>query len=104
MRKRKWIWIGLAVILIAGTLMISNPQIRTKLFVRLYHDDIEEGLRINAGVPADDVVLFGYKYVNTWEGEHSMVEVLITTRGDTYYGFYYSPDDVPWHSKTQKRN
>ena len=81
--------------LIAGVLMISNPQIHTNLFVRLYHADIEEGLRINAGVPADDVVLFGYKYVNTWEGEHSMVEFLITTRGDTYYGCYYSPDDVP---------
>ena len=50
---------------------------------------------MNAGVPADDAVLFGYKYVNTWEGEHSMVEFLITTRGDTYYGCYYSPDDVP---------
>ena len=61
MKKRKWIWIGLAVILIAGVLMVSNPQIRTNLFVRLYHDDIEEGLLINAGVPADDVVLFGYK-------------------------------------------
>ena len=43
MKKRKWIWIGLAVILIAGVLMVSNPQIRTNLFVRLYHDDIEEG-------------------------------------------------------------
>ena len=46
MKKRKWILIGLAVILIAVALMISNPQIRTNLFVRLYHDDIEEGLRI----------------------------------------------------------
>ena len=43
----------------------------------------------------DDVVLFGYKYANTWEGEHAMVEFLISTRGDTYYGCYYSPDDVP---------
>ena len=95
MKKRKWIWIGLAVILVVSVLLLSNPQVRTNLFVRLYHDDIEEGLRINAGVPADDAVLFGYKYVNTWEGEHSMVEFLITTRGDTYYGCYYSPDDVP---------
>lgn len=95
MKIRKWIWIGLAVILISGVLLVSNPQIRTNLFVRLYHDDIEEGLRMNAGVPADDVVLFGYKYVNTWEGEHSMVEFLITSRGDTYYGCYHSPDDVP---------
>lgn len=95
MKNRKWIWIVLAVILVAGVLIISNPQIRTNLFVRLYHDDIEEGLRMNAGVPADDVVLFGYQYVNTWEGEHSMVEFLISSRGDTYYGCYYSPDDVP---------
>ena len=73
----------------------SNPQIRTNLFVRIYHEQIEEGLKMHAGVPADDAVLFGYKYVNTWEGEHSMVEFLITARGDTYYGCYYSPDDVP---------
>ena len=95
MKKRKWIWIGLAVILIASVLLLSNPQIRTNLFVRIYHEQIEEGLKMHAGVPADDAVLFGYKYVNTWEGEHSMVEFLITTRGDTYYGCYYSPDDVP---------
>ena len=95
MKKRKWILIGLAVILIAGALLISNPQIRTNLFVRLYHDDIEEGLRISAGVPADDVVLFGYKYVNTWEGEHIMVEFVTMSLTHTYYGCYYSPDDVP---------
>lgn len=95
MKKRKWIWIGLAVILVVSVLLLSNPQVRTNLFVRLYHDDIEEGLRINAGVPADDAVLFGYKYVNTWEGEHSMVEFLIGIRGGDYYGCYYSPDDVP---------
>lgn len=61
MKKRKWIWIGLAVILVVSAILLSNPQVRTNLFVRLYHDDIEEGLRINAGVPADDAVLFGYK-------------------------------------------
>ena len=61
MKKRKWIWIGLAVILVVSVLLLGNPQIRTNLFVWLYHDDIEEGLRMNAGVPADDVVLFGYK-------------------------------------------
>ena len=99
MKKRKWIWIMLAVILIVGVLLINNPQIRTNLFVRIYHEKIEEGLRLNSGVPADDAVLFGYKYVNTWEGEHSMVEFLISSSGfgseTTYYGCYYSPDDVP---------
>ena len=95
MKKRKWIWIVMAAILAVALLAVCNPQIRTNLFVRLYHEQIEEGLRMNAGVPADDVVLFGYKCVNTWEGEHSMVEFLIGTRGGDYYGCYYSPDDVP---------
>ena len=95
MKKRKWIWIVMAAILAVALLAVCNPQIRTNLFVRLYHEQIEEGLRMNAGVPTDDVVLFGYKYVNTWEGEHSMVEFLIGIRGGDYYGCYYSPDDVP---------
>ena len=99
MKKRKWIWIGLTAVLIVCVLILSDPQIRTNLFVRLYHEQIEEGLRINAGVPADDVVLLGYKSVNTWEGEHTMVEFLISASGfgseTTYYGCYYSPDDVP---------
>ena len=63
MQKRKWICIGLAAILIVGILAVNNPQIRTNIFVRLYHEQIEEGLRMNAGVPADDATLFGYKYV-----------------------------------------
>ena len=104
MKKRKWIWIGLAVILIASVLLLSNPQIRTNLFVRLYHDDIEEGLRMQAGVPADDVILFGYDAVNTWEGEHTMVEFVIMSRTHTYYGCYYSPDDVPLAFQNQGAN
>lgn len=99
MKKRKWIWIGLAVILIAGVLLISNPRVRTNLFVRLYHEQIEDGLKMHGGVPAADAVLFGYETVNTWPGEHQMVEFLISGFGlgsaTSYYGCYYSPDDVP---------
>lgn len=73
MKKRKWIWIGFAVVLIAALIAVNNPQIRTNLFVRLYHEQIEEGLQMHAGVPADDATLFGYDAVNTWEGEHSLV-------------------------------
>lgn len=75
MKKRKWIWIVLAAVLIVAVLTISNPQIRTNIFVRLYHEQIEEGLRINAGVPADDAVLFGYKYVNTWEQGYVLLDL-----------------------------
>ena len=95
MKKRKWAWCILAALLIAALVMINVPQVRVNLFVQIYHEQIEEGLRLNAGVPVDDAVLFRYKYVNTWEGEHSMVEFLISSMGSTYYGCYYSPDDVP---------
>ena len=95
MKKRKWVWCILTTLLIAALVMINVPQVRVNLFLQIYHEQIEEGLRLNAGVPADDAVLFGYKYVNTWEGEHSMLEFLISSTGGTYYGCYYSPDDVP---------
>lgn len=99
MKKRKWMWITLVLILIVGLLFVCNPKIRVNLFVGLYHEKIEEGLKMNAGVPADDALLFGYQYVNTWEGEHSMTEFLISGSGfgseTTYYGCYYSPDDIP---------
>ena len=36
-----------------------------------------------------------WKAVNHWSGEHEMVEYLVATAGDTYHGFYYSPEDVP---------
>ena len=97
MKKRKWIF--LIPVIIAVIFVLSNPRIKTDLFVRLYHQQIEEGLKLEAGVPADDAVLFGYRSVNTWEGEHTMVEFLISASGfgseTSYYGCYYSPDDVP---------
>lgn len=36
-----------------------------------------------------------WKHVNLWPGEHDMAEYIVESRGSTYYGFYYSPDDVP---------
>ena len=99
MNRKKWILIVLAVILVAGLVVTRNPRIRTYLFVMLYHEQIEEGLKAQAGVPADDAVLFGYQYVNSWEGQHPMTEFLISGSGfgsqTAYYGCYYSPDDVP---------
>lgn len=97
--RKKLFGIVVGILLAALLVTTWNPKIRTNLFVRLYHEDIEESLTLGMGVPADDAVLFGYKYVNTWEGEHSMTEFLIAASGfvpeSTYYGCYYSPDDVP---------
>ena len=96
-RKRTKIIIAalIGIVLLASVFCYANPKIRTSLFVYAYHDLIEEGLAAGNGVPADDAVMFGYKYVNSWDAEHPMTEFLITAWGDTYYGCYYSPDGVP---------
>lgn len=97
--KKRLPGIVLGIFLAAVLITTSIPKVRTTLFVKLYHDDIEQSLIQGMGVPADDAVLFGYKYVNTWEKEHSMTEFLISASGfgseTTYYGCYYSYDDVP---------
>lgn len=98
-KKRILIVIAIIAITVVTIAVLSMPKIRTNLFVQLYHETIEESLSNSMGVPADDAVLFGYKYVNTWEGEHSMTEFLIGASGfgseTNYYGCYYSYDDVP---------
>ena len=99
MKKKKTIKIvaaSLACILIVSAICISTiPKLRTTLFVNLYHELIEDGLTAGNGVPADDAVLLGYDMVNSWDGDHTMTEFVIMSWGNTYYGCYYSPDDVP---------
>ncbi len=95
MKRRKWIWIAAVLIAAAAVFLLNSPKFRANLFVGLYAETVENGLAVGNGVPADDAVLFGYHSVNTWEGEHTMTEFVIAARGDTYYGVYYSPDDVP---------
>lgn len=95
MKKRNIIPLLVIAAIFISVLLLSVPQIRVNLFVRLYHSRIEEGLSMGSGVPADDAVLFGYQAVNSWNGKHPMTEFVIMSRGDSYYGCYYSPDDVP---------
>ena len=94
-KKRKWIIAIIIVLIVALGSVYSIPKLRVSLFVHSYHELIEEALAAGNGVPADDAVLLGYDYVNSWEGAHPMTEFVIMTYGDTYYGCYYSPDDVP---------
>ena len=94
-KKRKWIFVIFIVLVVALVSICSVPKLRVSLFVHSYHKLIEDGLAAGNGVPADDAVLLGYNSGNSWEGEHSMTEFVIVSYGDTYYGCYYSPDDVP---------
>lgn len=97
MKKRRKTGIAIAsgMLIVVLVSMYAVPKLRVSLFVKLYAGLIEENLKANNGVPADDAVFLGYKSVNSWDGAYPMTEFVIMTYGNTYYGCYYSPDDVP---------
>ncbi len=92
--------IVLACVLLLSIISIySIPKLRVALFVNIYHELFEEGLASRQGVPADDAVFLGYEAINHWDGSHPMFEIVNVSYGriprKTYYGCYYSSDDVP---------
>lgn len=93
-RKKKWLLAGLLLVVLLIS-YFSNPFLRVKTFIYLHHDQIEESLLDHNGVP----VISGVRSVNTWPGEHEMTEFILICSGfgseTTYYGCYYSWDDVP---------
>ena len=100
MGKKKLLLTGAAVLLAAALAVCFAPKLRTQAFVALYHDEIEAGIAADGSVPADDVTLFGYRSVNTWERDgNRMTEFVIGTRGlvanSCFFGCFYSPNDVP---------
>ena len=97
MKKRIKISVSMLIcfLLLSIVSIYLIPKLRVVLFVNMYHEMIEDNLLESNGVPADEAVLLGYKYVNSWDGSHPMTEFVIMTYGNTYYGCYYSPDDVP---------
>ena len=96
MRKRKIISIFSVFLVAVLVCSFFVPQIRVRLFAYGYHEQIEESIAENQGVPASDAVIGGYKYVNTWSEDPRMTEFLILRYGEYYYGCYYSPEDVPF--------
>ncbi len=80
-----------AAIVIVSAVVYLNPSIRAKSFVALHGAEIESAIEAGHGVPA---WLGNYDY-NSWAGEHSMLQITLIERGNTYYGCYYSFDDVP---------
>lgn len=85
-----------ALMVLLFCLMLSQltPEKRTVRYVEAHQPELqaamdayfEQGqpLAYDSDIPA----------VNHWPGPHPMVEYLLFT-GSGYYGFYYSPDDVP---------
>lgn len=96
MKKKKVVTLFVVLILLISVVCVCFiPKVRASLFVYCYHNMIEDALTEGHGVPADEAVFFGYDSVNSWEGDHPMTEFVLAAFGNTYYGCYYSPDDVP---------
>lgn len=91
MKKIKWIFLIVLFIGIGTVVYFSTPRNRAKLFVKIHAEEIESALQNGHGIPGH----LGELIFNTWEGEHDMLEFVLTTKGNTYYGVYYSYDDVP---------
>lgn len=90
--KRRLSAVLWVVAIIALVLAFNSPERRVARFVADNSATLEQSLgeELN-GYPGG----LGIKYYNRWDGAHTMGEYILFTRGDTYYGCYYSPDDVP---------
>lgn len=64
-------------------------------FVSQHHEAIEEMLAETGGALPAGVTFSGCQSAATWGGGSPIVEFITMALGDTYYGCYYSPEDVP---------
>lgn len=92
--KKKLITAFLICGCLAGAVWFFNPKVRANVFVALHSSSLEKAYQ--TGIYP---VQIGYKYLNDWSDEHPMVEFTLSSFGlvpsTSYYGCYYSPDDVP---------
>lgn len=86
------IMVFMAVVLIVGAVVWANtPERKAFRFVDQHSTELSEILDNEQPIP---VTLSG-KHYNNWDAEHPMDEFILHTWGNTYYGCYYSPDDIP---------
>jgi len=90
MRKRLLLCVLLCVLLVGILLVGSTPKRRIVRFVARHGDRLTAAIETDDGIPAN----IGIRTWNVWPGGHAMWEFILWTRGDTYYGCYYSPDDI----------
>lgn len=82
----------LTVVLVFTVVYFAVPELRVRIFVECYDNSIEHGYKTQSGLPGG----MNYEASNIWSSdEHDMLELVLFKYGDTSYGCYYSPDDVP---------
>ena len=106
MKKWKKSLTIVTILILAGVVLklCTNPEIRIRNFVSKHESDLREiAMDYLSG---EKYILLGqeesYKGVKVQglqEGEHPIVEFFYSGKGivpsGVYYGFYYSPDDMP---------
>lgn len=89
-RKRKWMSLVLAAILLSTALITYDPRIEAEKFVGRWGSRIEESLAAGQGVPDG---------AGEYWSDAKMIEFTLTAKGlvtsSSYYGCYYSFEDVP---------
>lgn len=81
----------LATLVVLG-LYWSLPLPRAERFVAAHGAELEAALEGDGGIPAG----IGYKTYNLWGDDGEMAEFILSAWGDTYYGCYWSREDVPF--------
>jgi hypothetical protein len=71
------------------------PERRVTRYVEAHQAELQTSMDryFEQGQPLSYGV--GILAANDWPGRHPMVEYILFTIGSDYYGFYYSPEDVP---------
>ena len=95
MHRRHIVLAGIVSFLLAVLLWQLTPEQRVARYISAHREDLEA--RADAYFAGE--ASFSYPgdlfAANTWPGEHSMAEYILFSHGATWYGCYYSPDDVP---------
>ena len=109
-QKRRWLAVLLSLLVLGGGVLgyYSSPELRVRVFLWQYQEMLEERIgaaRGDAGEVEGEFfsnpmpVLSGIKSFEVWQGEHDMIEFHLFGKreqsGTSYYGCYYSFDDVP---------
>lgn len=97
-KKSQWICALLILLLLGFALYLSDPQLRVERFVMHHGEELAQAYSPDgtAGpIPADIGIVYANPWKNPQTGEYDMLEFILFARGNTYYGCYYSPNDVP---------
>lgn len=104
MRRIKKKTVIIILIVLGAILFVKwygNPERRIFAMVERNQEKYEATVAqlLNGEVAADELYVLGVHDIDIIMGEHVMVDFFVTGFGlvpsSTYYGFYYSPEDLP---------